>query len=74
MHDEREEARERRARSHSERVAILEVLAQAGCELTAPQIRGELPGEPMLGYVYYHLRVLTDTGLITAEESSYKLP
>lgn len=71
MHDEREEARERRARSHSARIAILALLAKD--ELTASQIRADLPGGPMLGNVNYHLRVLVDTGLVVRDDGCYRL-
>jgi len=73
MHDKEKEARERRARSHWLRVAILDLLAEEGRELTVAQIRAELPGGPALGSVNYHLRVLGDNSLVVLEDDCYKL-
>lgn len=74
MHDDEEgAARERRARSHSARVAILAVLATDGCELTAPQIRAELSDDLTLRSLYYHLRVLEACDLITESDGCYML-
>jgi Fe2+ or Zn2+ uptake regulation protein len=74
MHEEAEEAaRERRARSHSTRVAILALLAEDDRALTVPQIRAELPGDPTLRDVYYHLRVLEVTHLLARDGERYRL-
>jgi Fe2+ or Zn2+ uptake regulation protein len=66
------EERERRARSHSLRVTLLDLLAKDGRELTASQIRAELPDGPTLGRVYYHLKVLVDNGLVVMEDGYYR--
>lgn len=75
MEDEGEKAeRERRGRSHSRRLAILAVLPQDGGKLTAAQIRAELPDNPPLGDVKYHLRVLDKTRLVSEDDGLYSLP
>jgi DNA-binding transcriptional ArsR family regulator len=74
MHEEEEEAaRERRARSHSTRAAILSVLDEDEVELTATQIRAQLEGEMSLRDLYYHLRVLVACRLITEDVGVYRL-
>ncbi|HET8862722.1 MAG TPA: helix-turn-helix domain-containing protein [Solirubrobacterales bacterium] len=74
MHEEEEEAaRERRARSHSTRVAILALLAEDDRELTVPQIRAELPDSFTLRNIYYHLRVLEVSHLLARDGSRYRL-
>jgi predicted transcriptional regulator len=73
MHDEGKEARERRARSHSVRAAILDLLAKDACELTASQIRAELPGDPTLVSVNYHLGILADNRLVVEEDDGFRL-
>jgi Fe2+ or Zn2+ uptake regulation protein len=73
MHDEGEEARERRVQSHSTRAAILDLLARDDRELTVTQIRDELSGDTNLRDVYYHLRVLRASKLLTLEKGFYKL-
>lgn len=74
MHDEEGEAtRERRARSHSARVAILALFTRDEGELTAPQIRAELSGDLTLRSLYYHLRVLEACDLIAESDGGYKL-
>lgn len=74
MHEEAEEAtRERRARSHSTRVAILALLAEDDRELTVAQIRGELPDNFTLRNIYYHLRVLEVSHLLARDGSRYRL-
>lgn len=73
MHDEGKEGRERRARGHSVRVAILDLLAKEGDELTAAQIRAELPDGPTLASINYHLRILGESRLVVAEEGCFKL-
>jgi hypothetical protein len=62
-----------RARSNAARVAILGLLGQDGCELSAPQIHLELCGEMTLRSVRYHLRVLEACELIAEENGRYKL-
>jgi len=75
MHEEGEEAeRERRGRSHSQRLAILAVLSRERRELTPAQIRAELPDTPPLGNVNYHLRVLEQAGLVSENGGCYSLP
>lgn len=73
--EEDEAARERRARSHSARAAILTLLATSERALTATQIRAALPGGLNLPArnVYYHLRVLESHRLIVEHEGFYKL-
>lgn len=74
MHEEEEEAaRERRARSHSARIAILGVLAKGERELTAPQLRTELSGDITLRSLYYHLQVLEASNLIVEDGDRYRL-
>jgi predicted transcriptional regulator len=74
MYEEGEEAaRERRARSHSTRVAILALLANDDRDLTVPQIRAELPSGLTLRNIYYHLRVLEVSHLIARDGSRYRL-
>jgi Fe2+ or Zn2+ uptake regulation protein len=68
-----EEAREERVRSHSTRSALLNLLAEKERKLTAKEIRAELPGEPDLRSVYYHLRVLEASDLIARDGDRYKL-
>lgn len=74
MYEEEEEAAgERRARSHSTRVAILALLARDDRELTVSQIRTELPSSLTLRSLYYHLRVLEVSHLIARDGSCYRL-
>jgi predicted transcriptional regulator len=73
MYDEGKEARERRARSHLVRAAILALLAKGDREPTAPQIRAELPGGPTLRNVFYHLKTLEASRLIVKDDGYYKL-
>lgn len=73
MQHEGEDAREERVLSHSTRSALLALLAEGERKLSAGQIRTELPGEPDLRNVYYHLRVLEATGLIERDGDRYKL-
>jgi DNA-binding transcriptional ArsR family regulator len=77
MHEEEEEAaRERRARSHSMRVAILAVLAREDHEdreLDVSQIRDELDGDLPLRNLYYHLRVLKACRLVEEDGGRYGL-
>jgi predicted transcriptional regulator len=72
MYDEGQNARER-ARSHSARTAILALLAKDDRELTAPEIRAELPGGLTLRNIYYHLSILETTHLIVRDGDSYRL-
>jgi DNA-binding transcriptional ArsR family regulator len=71
---EEKDARERRVRGHSARVAILDLLSEDGRELTAAQIRARLPGGPPLANVRYHLRVLGDSYLVVVAGGRYRLP
>jgi predicted transcriptional regulator len=73
MYDEGREARERRARNHPVRAEILALLADDGCEPTVEQIQAELPGDPTLRNVYYHLRTLEAGRLIVRDGGRYKL-
>jgi predicted transcriptional regulator len=74
MYEEEEEAaRERRARSHSTRVAILVLFEEDDRELTVPEIRVELPGDLTLRSLYYHLRVLEVSHLIARDGDCYRL-
>lgn len=73
MYDDGMEARERRARGHSLRVAILDLLAGEGHELTVAQIRASLPDGPTFADVSYHLKVLGRSGLVIAAGNGYKL-
>jgi len=72
MNDRGRDARERRARSHSARVAILELL-ENDRNLTAPQIQAKLPGSPSRANVEYHLRVLDNNSLVVLDEGCYRL-
>lgn len=73
MYDEGNEGRERRARSHLVRVAILAVLAKDDRELTAAQVRAKLAGNPPLRNVHYHLRILKASRLVIENGDCYKL-
>jgi len=73
MYDEGREARERRARSHSTRVAILALLAKGDRELTEGEVRAELPDTLTLRNLYYHLQVLVASRLIVEDEGRYRL-
>lgn len=73
MKEEERDARERRARSHQARVAILDLLDQQEEELTAEQIKAQLPSAPPLAHVNYHLRVLGDSQLVGANGGRYRL-
>jgi repressor of nif and glnA expression len=73
MFGEEGDAREGRAQSHSVRAAILALLATDGCKMTAPQIRVELPGDPTLRSVHYHLRILGARGLVVEDGGFYEL-
>lgn len=73
MYDEGKEAREQRARGHLVRVAILALLAKDSRELTAAQIRTEVPDDPTLRNVYYHLRILEASRLVAEDEGRYRL-
>jgi predicted transcriptional regulator len=73
MYDEGREARERRARGHLMRAAILALLATDDREPTAAQIRAELPGGPTLRNVFYHLKTLEASHLIVEDDGRYKL-
>jgi predicted transcriptional regulator len=73
MPDEGEDAREERVRSHWTRSALLALLAEGERKLSPGEIRAELPGEPDLRSVYYHLRVLEASELIEREGDRYKL-
>jgi hypothetical protein len=73
MYDERKDGREQRMRSHSARAAILAQLAKGDHELTAKQIRAELPGGQALRDIYYHLRVLEAGHAIARDGERYKL-
>ena len=74
MHDDGEEAAPGgRARSNAARLAILGLLGQDECELSAPQILSELRGEMTLRSVRYHLRVLESCELIAEENGRYRL-
>ncbi len=73
MYDEGMDPRERRVRSHTARVTILALLAKDQRELTAEQIRAELPDGPTLRSVYYHLRILGTSRLVVEDGGSYRL-
>lgn len=74
MHEEAEEAaHERRAKSHSTRVAILTLLGEDDRELTVPQIKAGLPDDSTLRDVYYHLRVLEVSRLLARDGNRYRL-
>jgi hypothetical protein len=73
MYGDGMEAREERVRSHSARVAILDLLAKDDAELTIAQIRDRLSGEPNLRSTHYHLGVLTASKLIVRNGSRYRL-
>lgn len=73
MYDEGKKAHERQVRSHSVRVAILDLLAKDARKLTASQIRAGLPGNPTLGCVNYHLKVLADNRFVVAEMGCFEL-
>lgn len=63
MRNEKEPDREKRLREHPIRQAILDLL-NGEREMTAIEIRDELPEDPPLGVVLYHLRVLCKEGLL----------
>lgn len=67
------ETRERRARGHAGRAAILDLLAEEGHALSAEEIQAGLPFELALTRVEYHLKVLTANGLVVRRERSYTL-
>jgi repressor of nif and glnA expression len=74
MHDDGEEAAPGgRAGSNAARIAILGLLGQDDCELSAPQIHAKLSGEMALRSVRYHLRVLEACALIAEENGRYRL-
>lgn len=73
MRDEGEDAQEERVRCHSERAALLDLLAEDDRELSTEEIRAELPGDPDLRNVYYHLRVLEASDLVARVGDRYKL-
>lgn len=73
MRDGGEDAEEERVRSHSTRAALLALLAGDERGLSAREIRIELPGEPDLRSVYYHLRVLEASDLVVRDGDRYKL-
>jgi Fe2+ or Zn2+ uptake regulation protein len=73
MRDDEEDAQEERVRSHSARAAVLDLLAEDKRELSPAEIRAELPGNPDLRSVYYHLRVLEEADLVAGDGDRYKL-
>jgi predicted transcriptional regulator len=73
MRDKGEDAREERVQSHSTRAALLTLLSGDGSELSVEEIRAELPDEPDLRNVYYHLRVLEASDLVEKDGERYKL-
>jgi Fe2+ or Zn2+ uptake regulation protein len=74
MFDDGKDARERRARSHSTRIAILALLAKNERELTAREIRAEMLDGTSLRTVYFHLRTLTANGLVEEDGGRYRFP
>ena len=65
--------REDAARQHPLRAEILTLLAKENLDMSASQIRAELPHDPALSAVAYHLRVLGETNLVIATDGCYKL-
>jgi predicted transcriptional regulator len=65
--------REDAARQHPLRTAILALLAESEEAMSLSQIQAELPHDPALGAVTYHLRVLGEIDLVIATDGHYKL-
>lgn len=65
--------REDAAREHPMRAAILALLAKDGRTMSTSEIHAELPHEPGLAAVTYHLQVLEQTTLVIAADGYYKL-
>lgn len=60
-------------RKHPVRAAVLAALAEDEREMRPSQIRAELPGEPDLATVAYHLKKLERAGLVDREGDRYRL-
>lgn len=73
MKDDGGDLGEQRARNHTMRAAILNLLASNEEELTPEQIMERLPNGPTQHSLSYHLRVLGDHELVTFDTDGYRL-
>jgi len=71
MREPTKELRERRARGHSGRVAILDLLGEEARGLSVEEIQARLPIELARPRIEYHLKVLAANGLVIRQGRSY---